>query len=73
MLNHFTEEFFKQLFVHHTSEVVCKQIKRHCHHNSVNPKDIFTTEQLLAALTDAEIIAEFEARNLDDHCCDPYS
>jgi hypothetical protein len=72
MLNHFTQDFFESLFKHHKPKHVCNAIKHHCHERNVNPKDIFTTEQLLAALTDQEIINEFEARNLDDHCCDPY-
>jgi len=72
MLNHLAQGFFESLFSHHKPEVVCKTIKHLCCKHSVNPKDIFTTEQLLAVLTDEEIIAEFEARDLDGHCCDPY-
>lgn len=72
MLNHFTQGFFESLFKHHRPEAVCQTIREHCQHNSVNPKDIFTTQQLLSSLSDAELITEFEARNLDDHCCDPY-
>ena len=72
MLNHFTQGFFESLFKHHHPDAVCKVIKHHCAENDVNPKDIFTTQQLLAALTDAELRSESEARNLDSDDNDPY-
>jgi len=69
MQNHLTEEFFEQLLhKHHHRDFILEAIKRYIKEKHIDPEQLYSLQEITAVLTDAELINEFERRNLG--CCD---
>jgi len=67
--NYFSEAFFEELLhKHHCQDFILEAIRRYIKAKYVGPEQLYSLRDITAALTDAELINEFERRNLG--CCD---